>query len=525
MFKPDGTEAAAPSSPVPPPQEVESLDAPQPNGKPTGWRIRDYYLDDKNASNWEQIRSAWTGNNGSQFVFNNRIQVNPQGTVDQPVTMPPIKFVNGATMPVLPTISAPTDMAPQGFPDDDADEEEDEEDIEGPYQPHQLKQHQQQPGTTPSDGLQYPWQWHNRKPEGIRHSNQRLHFHGKPTNAPTKPAVVTAQSPATAGTVDVVTKPTVIVTTDGQSNISEGHLGGKNRTAEGHQENSKQTQNGIHEAQNQGTKQQSQPKGQSQGEHEGKGQIEDEVKGQGTVEVKGAGQEGEENTKGNGQRAGEVNNQREDSQNIGKAVGAVEESDKERQKGEEGQKEGSIGQGQDGQDGGEGKLKDHSEFNDMKKNGSVVAETATYRNLTAVKKNETGINASTEAPKELPILNQPTTKSAQNFLPGIRPPSAASNGVNGERKDTYPPWSGGFVEQLRKNGWGTAPSNGYVNADTRKKEIAEGAASEQRRVADSELNQILREESRKIPSNEEAKNKMELKGFLLYSLIFIHFRC
>ena len=220
LFKPDGSEAI--NKPTPPP-ETESLAAPKENGHPPGWRIRDYYLDDKNASNWDQIRTAWTGNNGSNFVFNNRININPQGTVDTPVTVPPIRFMNGMTMPMLPTIAAPTNMPQHGFPNDDDDDEEDEDDFDKQQQQLERKPQQQNPQSPPpSYGLEYPWQWHNRRPQGSRYHNQHLHFHGKPTPPAFRPVAVTTRRPQTVGTEYVVTKPSVALEKDnGHSNDSQ----------------------------------------------------------------------------------------------------------------------------------------------------------------------------------------------------------------------------------------------------------------------------------------------------------------
>lgn len=486
MFKTEGNEQTNQQT-VQAPLETEIPSPPHSDEKIPGWRIRDYYLDSNNASNWDQIRTAWTGNNESQFVFNNRIQVNPQGTINRTVTMPPIRFINGITMPVLPTISAPTDMTSQGFLNENDDDDDDDENEVQQQQQKLANQQQQPPKPTPLYGLQYPWQWHNRRPKESRYHNQNLHFHGRPTLSAYRPVSVTTQEPVTFGAIELAAKPTGEAPTRIQSGHYEGATpGGKSEGLIDEIE---------HDSMQQGQK--SQEKVQSEGVKE-QGRENEGVKGQNDKEVKGESEKEDKGQSTENKDEKESENEKEQEKEVTEENKTKDESSKH------------VGK---------------EKSSDERKDHGVIAETATYKNTTLRRLNESKIETFTKAPQELPILNQPTTKSVQNFLPGVKPPLMASNKLSGERKDTYPPWSGGYVEHLRKHGWEGLSNEGNVNADVRSSDVQNRTEAKKVGNAGSELGEILTEEStRKIPYDEAVERKYAVKGerFALSSQLQSH---
>ena len=82
---------------------------PGPTLAPGDWRIRDYYLTAENASQWQSGQAAYTTQDGHQFVFNNLISYNPNYDPRKP-TKPMIHVVFGTPMPTLQTITPPRDM-------------------------------------------------------------------------------------------------------------------------------------------------------------------------------------------------------------------------------------------------------------------------------------------------------------------------------------------------------------------------------------------------------------------------------
>eukprot|EP00794_Sanderia_malayensis_P018253 gene18253-20073_t len=319
--------------PLKEPDEIESSEPPQHDSRPPGWRIKDYYLDDKNASNWEQIRSAWTNKNGTQFVFNNKIGYNPNYDPKKDDNQPRIQFLNGITMPTLPTMAAPTDIPAPPF------------------------------------GLRYPWQWHNRKPLGGRYPGARLHFHGRVS----RPALVTTRIPL------VVTK---------RPHDGEG-ADGKVDSAKG-----------------------------------GEKKPGDAKIAQG---VKGEDWKGNQTVSGNGSK---VNGRKEDE--IKNDDKKKEESKNEHDNKKEDEKIESS------------KESKESQHNNAENNNvlgeSMKASNETEKTVNAtdikeesdetIKKENNAENvtatAFTQPPSELPILNEPTTKSVENYLPAVRPPIEAS---------------------------------------------------------------------------------------------------
>ena len=517
LFEVDGADASIQPSVTPAP-EVGSFTSPKSDKQIPGWRIRDYYLNSNNASNWDQIRTAWMGKNGSQFVFNNRINVNPQGTVDSPITMPPIRFVNGITMPMLPTIGAPTGIPPHGFPFADDDEiENDESEVQ---QQQKVKNQQQQPGTTPSYGLQYPWQWHNRGPKGNRYPYQQLHFHGKSTHPTFRPPVVTTRVPITAGTSEVLTKPSLSTSTQGQNNITGASVGGKNEPSKG----SSNEVSGSSEEKPQDEKTEEQGSQNQNGQHEDNYKTQNDVNGQKDIENQG--QKEDKDVGNNETLKGQNITEQHDALKTDK--GADGKNDSNSQEQEHFNENSSAGDHED-----VGKLISVGRWTDSRKDVNVIKESATYKNTTLRRFNETmkvgdgrensninqvpqgSIGTYTKAPEELPILSQPTTKSVQNFLPGVKPPVSVSKQVQSERKDVYPPWSGAYVEQLRKGGWTGRQMEGAATGGAR----SEGTGKQDSKV-ESGMHHVLTEESTsKIPYDEELGNKKEQTGDSFNSLL------
>ena len=505
LFIPDERETSTQQS-VPPSPQIETTTSAKPNAQPTGWRIRDYYLDKNNSSNWDQIRTAWMGKNGSQFHFNNRININPHGTVDTPVTMPPIRFVNGITMPVLPTISAPTDMLPHGFPMENDDEEDTEQTG---LQQQTLKYQEENPKPTPSFGLQYPWQWHNRKPQGSRYYDPQLHFHGKPTHPTFRPAVVTTRGPTANGVTEATTKPTITMTSQSQSNTTGSNLGGSNETSiAGGQMPSTQQNVVVEEAsQNEKVKEQSgehemeQSDGKNKATAQDLNEVEKEDEREKTVFHQGVGynetQKEQENKKEN----------ENDAKHADRERGHHNESTKAYHHGE-----GSVGS----------KLISVGRWTEGRKYNDVMKESATFENTTLRMLNQTlkpggasesrvpqGVSGPfTKAPVELPILSQPTTKSVQNFLPGVKSPLSASTQLQSGRMDSYPPWTGAYVEHLRKAERTGPQRESDAKAGARSKGTGKEGVKDE-----SESYQILTEEStRRVPDDGQIGSKREKTG-------------
>ena len=247
------------------------------------------------------------------------------------------------------------------------------------------------------------------------------------------------------------------------------------------------------------------------------------VKGESSKEDKGQSQEGE-NAKGeeeqrtqnqNGEK--KPDNEKEDKkidQGKENSNGDDKESDTEKSSEQrETVKEGWWGQ--------------------SRKDASVIKETATHKNTTTRRLDDgqkawpqVNVTAFTKAPQELPILNQPTTKSVQNFLPGVKPPSTANSQLYTQTKDNYPPWSGAYVEQLRKEGRTGVSAERNEKGVTRSEGKNSSRKSEGNDEAEKELSQILTEEStRKVPYDEELKNKKDENGNQIYFdfIIFLKF--
>ena len=506
-----------------PPSEAESPPSSKPGSHMPGWRIRDYYLNSNNASKWDQLRTAWMGKNNSQFVFSNRISINPQGTIDSPITPPPIRFVNGMTMPTLPTIMAPTNMPSHGFPmDNDVDEENDAE----VQQQQQQKIANQYPGTTPSYGLQYPWQWHNRRPQGSRYSYPKLQFHGRPTYSTFKPVVATTRKPTTVSTEEAVSEPTNSLPSKAQGNDLASPVGDKN------------------EGSTTGSEKVSNQKGEAE---EGKLHEEKTKEEAGKDEESKSSEKYKDQNGVNGQSQGEYSTQKAqdeskvESQDVGKNETQKEESSLQENK----QSEAHVSTGEENVDkeqesinGNEKadaqtdveKILSVGHWKNTRKDESVIEESATHKNSTVRQLNETlvadgikdgsnlnkdtvgtlskgNVGTYTKAPEELPILSQPTTKSVQSFLPGVRPPGPISNQVQSEKSGSYPPWSGAYMKQLRNAGW----AGFKVEDDTN----AEAHSDSTWKQGGMRMNGVLAEESlRKVPYDEEVGSKREKTGNL-----------
>ena len=501
-----------------PPSAAQSPSSPDPGGHMPGWRIRDYYLDSNNASKWDQLRTAWMGKNNSQFVFSNRININPQGTIDSPLTPPPIRFVNGITMPILPTIKAPTDIPSHGFPMDN--DGYDEDDSEAQQQQQQQQQNiNQNPRTTPSYGLQYPWQWHNRRPQGSRYNYPKLQFHGRPTYPTLRPVVVTAREPTTVAAVGALTEPTNPLPSKAESNDAAGAVGEKN---EGFAGDSKKISNQKGETEEE--KLGKEKAKEEAGRNEGGGQP------QGEDNTQKAQEESKVKSKGDGksqsQKEESTLQQNEQSQNSSST--GEDNVDKEQERINGNEKSGLQSDAE--------KILSVGHWRNDRKDESVIEESVTHKNSTVRRLNETlgaevvkdgsnlnvnkytvgklskgNVGTYTKAPEELPILSQPTTKSVQSFLPGVRPPGSINNQLQSEKSGSYPPWSGAYVKQLRNAGWAGLRMEGDTNGDARSDSTWKQGGKRMNAMSD-----VLAEESlKKIPYDEEVGSKREKTGSLL----------
>ena len=499
--------------PVATPPEAGSVTPPVPKNQTTNWRIRDYFLDDQNASNWDQIRTAWTNKNGTPFVFNNRIQVNPSG--NKPVTLPPIQFGAGVTMPTLPTMAAPTGVPMHGFPnDDDEEDEEDEDDDEVPkqmkmqqQQQQPLMQQQQIPATTPSFGLQYPWQWHNRRPKEGRYHGTNLHFHGRPT---VHTLVVTTKKPTTSVQQVIVTRPTVTYSKQGEVDSAKN----VNNTANAEEQQNEAAQEQMKEkTENESQEQGNQPQ-------EVKGQEED--KGQTTVDERN-----EQSIKGDKGHEMEEKEalSKETDENSKETVGKIATHDH----GSSNESTATMPDGNvpiNNEDKESSHQVEKGVWSESTKFDGVLNESMTHSNTTVRQLDKTSkaysrtgynegsqfgnLTSFTKPPEGLPMLSEPTTKSMQNFLPGLKPPSTTYQNLQNDKKYLeFPPWSGGYVKELRKS---------FPKAGTRVDKVdanikGSASADELDKSVDAQLNKILVEEStKKLPSDESMKQEEKLPG-------------
>ena len=491
-------------------------------------------MDQNNASNWEQIRSAWTNRNGSNFIFNNKINVNPNYNPNAPATLPPIRFVGGATMPTLPTMPAPTGIPMQGFPNENDD---DDDDLPGQTQ-HMQAQHQQQisqqqqqqqqvpvqqpPATTLAPfGLRYPWQWNNRRPAGGRYQEARLQFHGRVTRPTYQPLVVTTKNPVVGGPSLLITRPTAAEATPPK--VDPLNSGNMTVEASTHKEN-----DGF--SQGQETAKQTEEQNGGKQDKNSAGNAEEKLKESPTEEKAGESAEGaaQESAKTVDKNTGDTFKETNDGTTNKEDTKG--ESAKENKEGnaEESTKESKT-PSKEVEKGGEGKS------NANLKDDSVLVESMTHKNMTSRRLTEmeivpgktqgnlgvvpakeqgnvahsslsykpivqgssfseerlpqTNITSWTEAPKELPILSEPTTKSVQSFLPGVRPPFLPNNRAPSDRKSVYPVRTDSYDEQMNKYGLRKA-EGGSDTGNVRSKGMDNGESSD-----NSEKNQVIMEES------------------------------
>ena len=551
-----------------PHKQVESHTPPPVNQQVPGWRIRDYYLDQNNASNWEQIRSAWTNRNGSNFVFNNKINVNPNYNPNAPATLPPIRFVGGATMPTLPTMPAPTGIPMQGFPNENDD---DDDDLPGQTQ-HMQAQHQQQisqqqqqqqqvpvqqpPTTTLAPfGLRYPWQWNNRRPAGGRYQDARLQFHGRVTRPTYQPLVITTKSPVVVGPSLLITRPTAVEATPPKADlVNNGNMTVETMT---HKEN-----DGVGQGQETAIQTEEQTGG-KQGKNSA-GNTEEKLKESPTEEKarEPAESKAQESAKTVDKNTGDTAKEKGDSAtNKEDTKGESAKENKETNNGESTKESKTpTKEVETVEKGGDGKS------NANLKDDSVLVESMTHKNTTSRRLTEmeivpgkeqgnvgtvpakeqgnvahsglgynpivhsnifsqerlpqTNITSWTEAPKELPILSKPTTKSVQSFLPGVRPPFLPNNRAPSDRKSVYPVRTDSYDEQMNKYGLRKV-EGGSDTSNVRSKGVDSNGGSND----NSEQNQVIMEEStNKLLEDGKENNTRYVgigKNFISFHLVTI----
>ena len=392
----------APNGNVPlEPAEVSSVSPPAAEKRPEGWKIRDYYLDDKNASNWEQLRSAWTHKNGSEFVFNNKISYNPNyDPKKQP--LPEVHFLNGATMPTLPTMEAPTNIPMNQFPKDDDEDDQDEE-LALPIKPTRRTTEAAQPY-----GMRYPWQWHNRRPTVNKYQDAKLNFHGRPTRVPTSRPFVATNRPTTP------TQPRIATPTPTNVQMNPEYV-----KAMKNKEDFNSTAN------NSSNEEQSQDKtSRKPDQTDGKSDKEDGKDGK--LDKQG---DTDSDSKKQGDKDGGL------SKHVDNEGKSDHPSDKDGNKIEVKNDEGN-------QRTDDGKWEKNATSDNVLAESLNVSLSNTAQKIadepnadqdqSLSKEAEPIFNPSTptKAPVELPILSEPTTKSAENYLPGVRPPTNAN-----ERQD------------------------------------------------------------------------------------------